>query len=214
MLIPAECQCIRVLRAKDEPEAANRDPFSAINAVPEEPPKAQSPVESSDTDSILDLTLDEDLLDEFFNFESIEAQKMRAALPYTVGRGYTHPAKRRKILVPGTKEPYYLEGPDEYPARKHRLSLYDIIGGVSRLGSSHGFKAKRSSNPDGSLYISPTLSPTTNPEALESSSYNIDSAAKTNTNSDTKLGARDIVDSKGPNGHDSSSEDNPDLSPL
>ncbi|KAF3143435.1 hypothetical protein TWF703_010849 [Orbilia oligospora] len=62
-------------------------------------------------------------------------------------------SRHRKMLVPGTKEPYYLEGPDEQPARHHRPPLHDLVRNLGGYRSSPSHKIKRSSNLGGDSHI-------------------------------------------------------------
>ncbi|KAF3110610.1 hypothetical protein TWF569_006201 [Orbilia oligospora] len=140
------CQCVKVLRPKNDFETGNIDPFSALNRGFEEPPIA--PLFSSNptipppmSGGNLDITTNQidDLFAAMGTVQEIKSGFVRS--------------RHRKMLVPGTKEPYYLEGPDEQPARHHRPPLHDLVRNLGGYRSSPSHKIKRSSNLGGDSHI-------------------------------------------------------------
>ncbi|KAF3184198.1 hypothetical protein TWF751_000189 [Orbilia oligospora] len=129
-------------------------PFSALNRGFEEPPIAplfgsNPTVPPPMSGGNLDITTDQidDLFAAMGTVQEIKSGFVRS--------------RHRKMLVPGTKEPYYLEGPDEQPARHHRPPLHDLVRNLGGYRSSPNHKIKRSSNSGGDSHIpSAPLSPT------------------------------------------------------
>ncbi|KAF3172359.1 hypothetical protein TWF788_009485 [Orbilia oligospora] len=148
------CQCVKVLRPKNDFEGGNVDPFSALNRGFEEPPIAallgsNPTIPPPMSGGNLDITTDQidDLFAAMGTVQEIKSGFVRS--------------RHRKMPVPGTKEPYYLEGPDEQPARHHRPPLHDLVRNLGGYRSSLSHKIKRSSNSGGDSHIpSPPLSPT------------------------------------------------------
>ncbi|KAK6506261.1 hypothetical protein TWF506_011179 [Arthrobotrys conoides] len=155
------CKCINVVREKDATEIANRDPFATLNQG--YPGEQIAPLFDNSLDPNakemrdIEAELGTNDIDNLFN-SMTTVQEMKS--------GFRH--SRNKMLVPDTIEPYYLEGPDEPPVRRHRLSTHEI-GELGGRISPSGFKIKRTSNSVDDLHIlSAPLLPTESKEVKKS----------------------------------------------
>ncbi|KAK6524692.1 hypothetical protein TWF281_011593 [Arthrobotrys megalospora] len=133
-----KCRCDKVFMTKEEAEGIQyqaKDPFSNINQghhpVPEESLEL-----SSISPSELDLLWAE--------METMLGTKLGDRQDHSHASPVGHSGR---MLIPGTKEPYYLEGPGEKPIQPPPSS--GMLGGKG-LPPTFGFKAKRSLDRGGS----------------------------------------------------------------